>query len=100
MDNEWQTVNIPLDSVIDSNMTDMLRNINDPAFIFNRHVLQGGYLPTSLRFEKNGWFCGIYGYDYDVNSPDALKDSLGYMPDMLVEKRHSYVATTYVIQSD
>ena len=100
MDNEWQTVNIPLDSVIDSNMTDMLRNINDPAFIFNRQVLQGGYLPTSLRFEKNGWFCGIYGYDYDVNSPDALKDSLGYMPDMQVEKRHSYVATTYVIQSD
>ena len=43
MDKEWQTVNISLDSVIDSNMTDMLRNINDPAFIFNRQVLQGGY---------------------------------------------------------
>ena len=100
MDKEWQTVNIPLDSVIDSNMTDMLRNINDPAFIFNRQVLQGGYLPTSIRFEKNGWFCGIYGYDYDINSPDALHDSLSIMPDMQVEKRHTYVSTAYVIQSD
>lgn len=99
MEEMWNTVSIPLDSVIDENMTDMFREINNTAFIFNRQVLQGGYLPSSLRFEKNGWFCGIYGYDYDLNSTDALQDKNNFMPDMLVERRHSYVSTTYAIST-
>lgn len=100
MDAQWQKKTINLNSVIDSNMTDMLRYIDDPAFIFNRQVLQGGYLPTSLRYEDNGWFCGKYGYDFELNSPVALKDSQLFMGDMKVERRHSYVSETYQITSD
>lgn len=100
MDAQWQKQKINLNSVIDSNMTDMLRSLQDPAFIFNRQVLQGGYLPTSLRYEDNGWFCGKYGYDFELSSPVALKDTQLYMGDMKVEKRHSYVSETYQITSD
>lgn len=100
MDENWQKVQIPLDSVIDSNMADMLRPINDPALVFNRQVLQGGYLPTSVRFEKNGWFCGIYGYDYDTSSPGSVHDLEGLMPGMQVERRQTYVATAYLLESD
>lgn len=100
MDAQWQKQKINLNSVIDSNMTDMLRSLQDPAFIFNRQVLQGGYLPTSLRYEKNGWFSGNYGYDFELNSPEALHDSEEQMGDMKVERRNTYASVAYQITSD
>ena len=94
---DGQKVKIALDSVLDSNTADMLCDINNPKLIFNRQVLQGGYLPTSVRFEHNGWFCGDYGYDYSIAAEEPLDG--GILGNILVSKKSNYINCIYHCKS-
>ena len=95
---DGQKIKIALDSVLDSNTADMLCDINNPKLIFNRQVLQGGYLPTSVRFEHNGWFCGEYGYDYSIAAEEPING--GILGDILVSKKSNYINCIYHCKSD
>ena len=69
---------IPLDSGLDVKASDQLVNVSHPLFQHNRQRFQGSMLPTSLRYEHNGWACGwdIYEFEVDVTSVDT--DPVGY----------------------
>ena len=95
---DGQKIKIALDSVLDSNTADMLCDINNPKLIFNRQVLQGGYLPTSVRFEHNGWFCGEYGYDYSIVPEKPING--GILGNILVSKKSNYINCIYHCKSD
>lgn len=58
---------IPLDSGLDVHSSDMLVPITQPKFQHNRQKYQGRYLPTSLRYEHNGWAAGNDVYTFDVS---------------------------------
>ena len=53
-----EKVQISLESGLDIRSGDMLVPIGDPKFTHNRQCFQGRVLPTSLRFEHDGWACG------------------------------------------
>lgn len=65
MDN-GQKVNINLESPLDTKSSDMLVSVQEPAFAHNRQKFQGHVLPTSLRYEQNGWAAGWYVYNFDI----------------------------------
>lgn len=97
---------IPLNASLDTDSGDMLCPLENPKVIFNRQFLQGKYLPTSLRYEANGWFAGWCGYDFAVNAAAPLN---GYtaggnkstlLPDLEVKRRASYVSPVFHISSD
>ena len=56
-----QKVNIDLESGLDVHSSDMLVPLQQPKFQHNRQKFQGKYLPTSVRFEHDGW-----AVDHDV----------------------------------
>lgn len=58
--------NIPLDSPIDVKSSDMLVPINQAKFLHNRQRFQGHTLPTSLRYEHDGYACGWDVWNFDV----------------------------------
>lgn len=62
-----QKINIPLDSGLDVHSSDMLVPVTQPKFQHNRQKFQGRYLPTSLRYEHNGWAAGNGVYTFDVS---------------------------------
>ena len=62
-----QKINIPLDSGLDVHSSDMLVNVQQPKFQHNRQKYQGKYLPTSMRFEHDGWAAGNDVYQFKVN---------------------------------
>lgn len=62
-----QKINIPLDSGLDVHSSDMLVNIQQPKFQHNRQKFQGKYLPTSMRYEHDGWAAGNDVYQFKVN---------------------------------
>lgn len=62
-----QKVIIPLDSELDVKSSDMLVNIEQPKFQHNRQKYQGHYLPTSVRFEHDGWAAGNDVYQFNFN---------------------------------
>ena len=64
---DGQKVVIPLDSGLDVHSSDMLVPVNQPKFQHNRQKYQGRYLPTSLRYEHNGWAAGNDVYTFDVS---------------------------------
>ena len=71
-----QKVKIPLNSNINIKSDDMLEDINKPTFIDNPQQYQGRYLPTSLRFEHNGWAAGdkVYNFkDESITVTDSTK---------------------------
>ena len=58
-------IDIDLDRTgIDVKSSDMLVPLNIPKFAHNRQRWQGHVLPTSLRYERNGWAAGWYVYDF------------------------------------
>lgn len=93
-------------------MTDQLCYISEPKLIFNRQQLQGGVMPSSVRFEHNGWACGDWWYDYDAVSNEKLNFLTNSLstgdpdlqapvgPDLQVLKRHTYVSPIYNIEND
>ena len=62
-----QKTNIPLDSGLDVHSSDMLVSVQQPKFQHNRQKYQGKYLPTSMRFEHDGWAAGNDVYQFKVN---------------------------------
>lgn len=60
-----QKTAISLESPIDVKSSDMLVSITNPQFAHNRQKYQGQCLPSSLRFEADGWAAGNTVYDYD-----------------------------------
>lgn len=98
---EEQTVQIPLNAELDNDTGDMLCSVQEPKLIFNRQQLQGGYLPNSVRYESNGWMCGIYDYDYSMDTPDPVNLTLkGKSYALNVKKRHSYVSGVYHMSTE
>lgn len=61
-------VRIPLDSGLDVHSSDMMAPAADPKFEHNRQLFQGRYLPSSLRFERNGWAAGSDVYTFDISN--------------------------------
>ena len=73
---EGQTKEIPLTSGLDVKSSDMLVPIEQPLFQHNRQRYQGKYLPTSLRFEHDGWAAGNDVYNFDIE--EAALEVDGY----------------------
>lgn len=63
-----QNNNISLESGLDVHSSEMLVPANQPLFQHNRQRFQGKYLPSSLRFEKDGWAAGEDVYNFDIIS--------------------------------
>ena len=61
-----QKIDINLESPLDTKSSDMLVSVNDIKFAHNRQKFQGHVLPTSLRYERNGWAAGWYVYDFTI----------------------------------
>lgn len=57
---------IPLDSDLDVKSSDMLVSVSEPKFLHNRQKFQGRYLPTSVRFEHDGWAAGNDVYQFNI----------------------------------
>ena len=53
-----QKAQVKLDSALDVKTGDMMSPVQDPRFTHNRQCWQGKVLPTSLRFEHDGWAVG------------------------------------------
>ena len=61
-----QKIDLDLDRTgIDVKSSDMLVSLNNPKFAHNRQRWQGHVLPTSLRYERNGWAAGWYVYEFE-----------------------------------
>jgi len=73
---DGQTKEIPLTSGLDVKSSDMLVPVEQPLFQHNRQRYQGKYLPTSLRFEHDGWAAGNDVYNFDIE--EAALDVDGY----------------------
>ena len=67
-----QKIDINLESPLDTKSSDMLVSVNDIKFAHNRQRYQGHVLPTSLRYEQNGWAAGWYVYDFKVDGGNIL----------------------------
>jgi len=63
---DGQKININLESPLDTKSSDMIVSVNDVKFAHNRQKYQGHVLPTSLRYERNGWAAGWYVYDFKM----------------------------------
>ena len=61
-----QKISINLEAPLDTKSSDMLVSVNDVKFAHNRQKFQGHVLPTSLRYERNGWAAGWYVYDFKM----------------------------------
>lgn len=57
-------IKIPLDSGLDVHSSDMLVSVQEPKFQHNRQKYQGKYMPSSLRFEHDGWAAGWDVYQF------------------------------------
>ena len=66
MDGERQV--IPLNTPFDINSNDMLVPMTQPKFAFNRQKFLGSLLPTSVRYEADGYFAGWWGHNFEIGS--------------------------------
>lgn len=73
-----QTANIPLDSGLDINAHDMLVDINNPLFLHNRQKYSGRCLPSSVRFEHDGWAAGNHVYNYSISTRTVDTSPAGF----------------------
>lgn len=64
---DGQKYNIPLNSGLDVHSSDMLVPVEKPKFQHNRQKFQGKYLPSSVRFEKDGWAAGNDVYQFNIS---------------------------------
>jgi hypothetical protein len=86
---DGQTKEISLTSGLDVKSSDMLVPIEQPLFQHNRQRYQGKYLPTSLRFEHDGWAAGKDVYNFDIE--EAALDVDGYtITKQLINKTPMY----------
>lgn len=75
-----QKVDLPLDGELDIKSSDMLVPVSQAKFAHNRQRWQGHVLPSSLRYEHDGWAAGwdVYDIKYDAQSYTA-EDKHGVM---------------------
>lgn len=68
-----QKVDLPLDGELDIKSSDMLVPVSQAKFAHNRQRWQGHVLPSSLRYEHDGWAAGwdVYDIKYDEQSYTA-----------------------------
>lgn len=62
-----QKIDIPLQSPLDVKSSDMLVPVSSPKFQHNRQQFQGQYLPSSVRFEHDGWAAGNSVYQFEID---------------------------------
>lgn len=91
-----QKQEVALYSLLSSETNDMFQSVSDPTLIFNRQKWQGGYLPTSVRFEMNGWAAGHYGYDYELVASDPVVDTEELISGT-ISKKHTYLSPLYTL---
>ena len=65
-------VSISLESPIDVKSSDMLVPINNAQFAHNRQKYQGHCLPSSLRFELDGWAAGDTVYNFEADNDEYV----------------------------
>lgn len=65
-----QKVDLPLDGELDVKSSDMLVSVNQAKLAHNRQRWQGHVLPSSVRFEHDGWAAGdnVYNLSYVEHS--------------------------------
>ena len=70
---EEQKVDLPLNGELDIKSSDMLVSVNDAKFAHNRQRWQGHCLPSSLRYEHDGWAAGwdVYNLNYTEVTTDV-----------------------------
>lgn len=71
-----QKVDLPLDGELDIKSSDMLVTVNEAKFAHNRQRWQGHCLPSSLRYEHDGWAAGWDVYDIKYNDRDVKVESV------------------------
>lgn len=64
---QGQKFKIALDSSLDVHQSDMLVSAQQPTLLHNRQKFQGTTLPTSLRYEHDGWAAGWDVYQFKFN---------------------------------
>lgn len=67
-----QKQKISLESAIDIKSSDMLVPVSEPLFQHNRQRFQGKTLPSSVRFEHDGWAAGdcVYHFNFESSEQD------------------------------
>ena len=94
---------ISLEAGLDVKSSDQLVPVSKPLFQHNRQRFQGSMLPTSLRYEHNGWACGwdVYEFEVDVTAVDTepagytvIRTRLNDNPTYIFQVRSG--TTTYV----
>lgn len=73
-----QKQNISLESELDIKTSDMMSLITQPKFAHNRQQYQGHYLPSSLRFEHDGWAAGWDVYNFKFTGEKLPTSPEGY----------------------
>ena len=70
---EEQKVDLPLNGELDIKSSDMLVSVNDAKLAHNRQRWQGHCLPSSLRYEHDGWAAGwdVYNLNYTEVTTDV-----------------------------
>lgn len=76
-----QTKIIPLDSDLDIAAHDMLVPVDAPEFLHNRQKFTGRCLPSSVRFEHDGWAAGHHVYNFTLNRHSIPTTPEGYTID-------------------
>lgn len=94
-----QKIDINLESPLDTKSSDMLVSVNDVKFAHNWQKYQGHVLPTSLRYESNGWAAGWYVYDFKVGGGVIFSEesSLAAAPYLAVSRTKISNNPTYIM---
>ena len=79
-----QKIDINLESPLDTKSSDMLVSVRETKFAHNRQKFQGHVLPTSLRYERNGWAAGWYVYDFKMGGGHIFSRNDNTLRDMPV----------------
>lgn len=58
-------IKVKLDSALDIKSSDMLVSVQEPKLQHNRQKYQGHYLPSSIRFEADGWAIDNEVYNFE-----------------------------------
>ena len=73
---------VPLSSPLDISTGELLVDIENPMFSFNRQRYLGGRLQNSARWEHDGWFAGWYGHTFAFEGIGPLTETLVHTRDM------------------
>ena len=81
---------VSLESKLDIKSSDMLVSVSEPQFQHNRQQYQGRYMPSSLRFELDGWAVGNDVYNFKMLNKD-IKSGDFYVVKRKLNNNPAYV---------